>query len=144
MCHIVSCSVFWSTQKQKKNCLAMFFVPNLPNRRSKEHRPCRANLHLVWPWEQLAVGWAFVAEREICSAFETTGEHISVLWQAPAHMLIGGGKIFAASAVHEVAFTVASPSQKSLTRSAVNLFFMHGQFGVFGVHRPVSCLKTLV
>jgi len=73
----------------------------------------------------MAIGWALVVEYKIHRTFEATGERISVLWQAPAYMLIGCGEIFAVSAAYEVAFTAAPPSQKGLA-SAANLFFIGG------------------
>jgi len=73
----------------------------------------------------IAISWALMVEYKIHYTFETTGEHISVLWQTPAYMLIGCGEIFAVSAAYEVAFTAAPPSQKGLA-SAANLFFIGG------------------
>lgn len=72
-----------------------------------------------------AVAWAIVVEKMIHSAFERTGEQVSVLWQAPAYILIGFGEIFAVSTAYEVAFT-ASPPDKKVLASATNIFCVGG------------------
>jgi dipeptide/tripeptide permease len=73
----------------------------------------------------LAIGWALVIEFWIHSNYDATGGKISVLWQAPAYVLIGIGEIFAVSSAYEVAFTAAPPQKKALA-SAFNLFNVGG------------------
>ena len=73
----------------------------------------------------LAICWALLVEHWIHAAANVTGETISVLWQAPAYVLIGWGEIFAVSAAYEVAFTASAPETKALA-SAVNIFCVGG------------------
>jgi POT family proton-dependent oligopeptide transporter len=73
----------------------------------------------------LAIGWAMVLEKFIKKKYDETGESISILWQSFAYILIGAGEIFAVSAAYEVAFT-ASPPEKKVLASAVNLFCIGG------------------
>lgn len=72
-----------------------------------------------------AVAWSIVVEKMIHSTFERTGQQVSVLWQAPAYILIGCGEIFAVSTAYEVAFT-ASPLDKKVLASATNIFCVGG------------------
>jgi dipeptide/tripeptide permease len=55
---------------------------------------------------------------------------ISILWQTIPYVLIGVGEIFAVSAAYEVAFT-ASPPEKKVLSSAMNLFCIGGIPNVF-------------
>jgi proton-dependent oligopeptide transporter, POT family len=73
----------------------------------------------------LAISWSLFVEHRIHSVYESTGEAISVLWQAPSYILIGWGEIYAISAAYEAAFSVSSPQQKVMA-SAVNLFAVGG------------------
>lgn len=77
----------------------------------------------------LAIAWALLVEHWIHQAFhaaETEQDaRISILWQAPAYILIGWGEIFAVSAAYEVAFTASAPQTKALA-SAVNIFCVGG------------------
>lgn len=73
----------------------------------------------------LAISWALLVEYWIHSTYDATGGKISVLWQAPAYVLIGIGEIFAISSAYEVAFTSAPPQKKALA-SAINLFNVGG------------------
>eukprot|EP00978_Attheya_sp_CCMP212_P025832 scaffold83948_cov63-Attheya_sp.AAC.8 len=73
----------------------------------------------------LAIGMALINEYRIHSVYNATGEKISILWQSFCYFLIGMGEIFAVSAAYEVAFT-ASPPQKKVLASAVNLFCVGG------------------
>lgn len=72
-----------------------------------------------------AIAWALMVENMIKFQYATTGEKISILWQAMSYILIGIGEIFAVSAAYEVAFT-ASPPDKKVVASAVNLFCIGG------------------
>lgn len=73
----------------------------------------------------LAISWSLFVEHRIHTVFESTGEAISVLWQAPSYILIGWGEIYAISAAYEAAFSVSSPQQKVMA-SAANLFAVGG------------------
>ena len=73
----------------------------------------------------IAIGWALLMEYMIHKSFNETGETISIMWQAPAYILIGIGEIFAVSSAYEVAFLAAPPEQKALA-SAINLFCVGG------------------
>ena len=73
----------------------------------------------------LAICWALLVEHWIHAAAATADGTISVLWQAPAYILIGWGEIFAVSSAYEVAFTASAPETKALA-SAVNIFCVGG------------------
>jgi proton-dependent oligopeptide transporter, POT family len=73
----------------------------------------------------LSILWALVVDYMIRSEYDASGQHISVLWQAPSYILIGCGEIFAVSAAYEVAFTASSPQTKALA-SAINIFCVGG------------------
>ena len=73
----------------------------------------------------LAILWALLVEDMIHQEYNATGQPISVLWQTLSYCLIGAGEIFAVSAAYEVAFT-ASPPEKKVLSSAVNLFCIGG------------------
>jgi proton-dependent oligopeptide transporter, POT family len=81
----------------------------------------------------LAMAWALLVEHWIHASYhhhvannkETPAAAISILWQAPAYILIGWGEIFAVSAAYEVAFTASAPQTKALA-SAVNIFCVGG------------------
>jgi dipeptide/tripeptide permease len=73
----------------------------------------------------LSILWALLMEYCIHTKYERTGEKVSILWQAWAYVFIGAGEIFAVSAAYEVAFT-ASPPEKKVLSSAVNLFCIGG------------------
>jgi len=73
----------------------------------------------------LAIVWAIFVEGMIHSTYQSTGEKVNVLWQAPSYTLIGLGEIFAVSAAYEVAFT-ASPPDKKVLASATNIFCVGG------------------
>ena len=72
-----------------------------------------------------AIAWALLVEHWIHSTYHRTGGKVSVLWQAPAYILIGIGEIFSISSAYEVAFTAAPPQKKALA-SAINLFNVGG------------------
>lgn len=57
----------------------------------------------------LAIAWALFVEYLIHSTYNSTGEQVSIMWQALAYILIGCGEIFAVSAAYEVAFTASAP-----------------------------------
>lgn len=87
-----------------------------------------------------AIGWALIVEFMIHKKYEETGEKVNIIWQAMAYILIGAGEIFAVSAAYEVAFT-ASPPEKKVLSSAVNLFCIGGLpsvicIGLYQVCRP--------
>ena len=69
----------------------------------------------------LAMIWSILLEWLIHHKYETSGEQISVLWQAPSYILVGAGEIFSISTAYEVAFT-ASPPNKKVFACAFNLF----------------------
>jgi POT family proton-dependent oligopeptide transporter len=87
-----------------------------------------------------AVAWAIAVEKMIHSAFERTGEQVSVLWQAPAYILIGFGEIFAVSTAYEVAFN-ASPPDKKVLASATNIFCVGGLPNVICIAMFHFCRK---
>lgn len=78
----------------------------------------------------LAIAWALLVEYVIHSTYARTGEKVCILWQTVAYVLIGAGEIFAVSAAYEVAFT-ASPPEKKVLASALNLFCVGGIPNVF-------------
>jgi proton-dependent oligopeptide transporter, POT family len=65
---------------------------------------------------------------------------ISILWQAPAYILIGWGEIFAVSAAYEVAFTASAPQTKALA-SAVNIFCVGGIPNILCIALYQACEK---
>ncbi|KAL3912672.1 MAG: hypothetical protein SGILL_006790, partial [Bacillariaceae sp.] len=73
----------------------------------------------------LAIAWALFVEYLIHSTNNSTGEQVSIMWQALAYILIGCGEIFAVSAAYEVAFTASAPETKAIA-SALNLFCVGG------------------
>ncbi|CAB9496304.1 Peptide transporter family 1 [Seminavis robusta] len=78
----------------------------------------------------LAIAWSLLVEHWIHAAYhhhqnQNDDASVSILWQAPAYMLIGAGEIFAVSAAYEVAFTASAPTTKALA-SAVNIFCVGG------------------
>ncbi|CAB9520869.1 family 15 member 1 [Seminavis robusta] len=73
----------------------------------------------------MAIGWALLVDYIIHYYFQTTGEKVTVMWQAPSYILIGIGEIFAVSSAYEVAFSASPPEQKALA-SATNLFCVGG------------------
>jgi proton-dependent oligopeptide transporter, POT family len=87
----------------------------------------------------LAISWSLLVEFWIHRTFHTTGNKISVLWQAPSYILIGIGEIFAISTAYEVAFTAAPPQKKALA-SAINLFNVGGvpNFVCIGLYHACS------
>jgi proton-dependent oligopeptide transporter, POT family len=78
----------------------------------------------------LSISWALMVDGMIHKQYAINHQKISVLWQAMAYVLIGIGEIFAVSAAYEVAFT-ASPPEKKVLFSAVNLFCIGGLPSVF-------------
>ena len=72
-----------------------------------------------------ALLWAMLVEQMIHRTYAVTGEKVSIMWQAMSYILIGAGEIFAVSAAYEVAYT-ASPPEKKVLASAVNLFCIGG------------------
>jgi len=72
-----------------------------------------------------AIAWALLVELMIHAEYEKTGGKVNIMWQAISYILIGAGEIFAVSAAYEVAFT-ASPPEKKVLASAVNLFCIGG------------------
>ena len=86
----------------------------------------------------LAIAWALYLELLIHRKFEEDGGRISILWQSLSYVLIGAGEIFAVSAAYEVAFT-ASPPEKKVQASAVNLFCIGGLPNVFCIVLYHSC-----
>ena len=74
----------------------------------------------------LSVLWAALVDiLLIRPSYLSTGQKVSILWQAPSYALIGAGEIFTISASFEVAFMTAPPEKKSLA-SAINLFAIGG------------------
>jgi len=73
----------------------------------------------------LAIGWALILEEFIKARYRESGQSVNIMWQAFSYILIGAGEIFAVSAAYEVAFT-ASPPEKKVLASAVNLFCVGG------------------
>jgi POT family proton-dependent oligopeptide transporter len=88
----------------------------------------------------LAIAWALLVESWIHNTYQISGDSISVLWQAPAYMLIGVGEIFAVSAAYEVAFTIAPPQKKALC-SAINLFNVGGIPSVLCIMLYHACAR---
>jgi proton-dependent oligopeptide transporter, POT family len=78
----------------------------------------------------LSLIWALMVDGMIHRQYAENRQKISVMWQAMAYVLIGIGEIFAVSAAYEVAFT-ASPPEKKVLFSAVNLFCIGGLPSVF-------------
>eukprot|EP00538_Stauroneis_constricta_P006321 CAMPEP_0119555258 /NCGR_PEP_ID=MMETSP1352-20130426/7524_1 /TAXON_ID=265584 /ORGANISM="Stauroneis constricta, Strain CCMP1120" /LENGTH=705 /DNA_ID=CAMNT_0007601997 /DNA_START=363 /DNA_END=2480 /DNA_ORIENTATION=+ len=73
----------------------------------------------------VAILWALYVETIINEAYFERNEKATIMWQAPAYILIGVGEIFAISAAYEAAFTAAPPEKKVLA-SAINLFCVGG------------------
>ena len=87
-----------------------------------------------------AISWALLVEHWIHARYHLTGGKISVLWQAPAYILIGIGEIFAISSAYEVAFTAAPPQKKALA-SAINLFNVGGVPSIVCIGLYHACAK---
>ena len=86
----------------------------------------------------MSIAWALYMEYKIRATFKETGEKLNIMWQAWAYILIGAGEIFAVSAAYEVAFT-ASPPEKKVLASAVNLFCVGGIPNVLCIALYQSC-----
>lgn len=86
----------------------------------------------------LSLLWALMVDGMIHKQYAENGQKISVMWQAMAYVLIGIGEIFAISAAYEVAFT-ASPPEKKVLFSAVNLFCIGGLPSVFCIMLYQAC-----
>mmetsp|Transcript_26761 Transcript_26761/g.43039 ORF Transcript_26761/g.43039 Transcript_26761/m.43039 type:complete len:560 (+) Transcript_26761:124-1803(+) len=72
-----------------------------------------------------SMGSAIAVDYAMKSHYASTGEMISVLWQAPAFMFVGAGEIFAISSAYEAAYRL-SPDGFKAFGSAINLFFIGG------------------
>lgn len=86
----------------------------------------------------IAIAWAVFTEHKIHSTFEATGEKVNIMWQSPSYILIGIGEIFAVSAAYEAAFN-ASPPEKKVLASAVNLFCVGGIPNVMCIFLYQAC-----
>jgi proton-dependent oligopeptide transporter, POT family len=86
----------------------------------------------------VAIGWALFVDFIIHYNYEQTGEQVTVIWQAPAYILIGVGELFAVSAAYEAAF-MASPPEKKALASATNLFCVGGLPSFFCIILYRSC-----
>jgi proton-dependent oligopeptide transporter, POT family len=86
----------------------------------------------------VAIGWALFVDFIIHYNYFQTGEQVSVMWQAPAYILIGIGEIFAVSAAYEAAFSASPPEKKALA-SATNLFCIGGLPSFFCIILYRSC-----